>query len=262
MYYREYHPAPAISNWVSHHFVFTVPGDGEKREALHTIIPDGGASLVFHFNQPGRQAPWARFTCPRTENLETPIYPGSVYFGSRFYPGVSGALLGRDMRPLRNRILEAQDCLPGLDPKPLLVAAGNKPEFDEFHLLDEAVFSILPEGRAPDGLVMEAAAAIHDEKGKLKISGLVGRLPISERPLQKRFRRHTGLTMKELARICRLRAAVFDVILRGRHHTDAFLDAGFFDQAHYINEFLRVSGMLPSAFYRYIRQVDSSVLEG
>lgn len=262
MHYREYHPDPALSAWISHHFLFAIPDKQEKREIWHTIIPDGGASLVFHVNRPGSEASWARFACPRTENLETPVFPGSVYFGSRFRPGVSGALLGQDVYALRNRILEAKECLPALNPAPLFEAVGNKPEFEDFHLLDVAVASILPKGQSPDELVMEAAAIILRQKGNVKIAELTRQLPISERPLQKRFRYNAGLAMKEMARICRLRATVFDIILRDRNHADAFLDAGFFDQSHYINEFLQVSGMLPSAFYRYIRQIDSSVLEG
>lgn len=261
MYYREFRSAPGLRKWVSYHFVFAIPYQGEKEAAWHTILPDGGASLVFHFNQPGHYRPWARLTCPRTENLEVPVFPGSVYFGSRFHPGISGALLGKDMFPLRNHILEAADCLPAFDPEPLWRAAGSKPEFDDVHLLDEVVASVLPRGRPPDELVMEAAALIQAQKGKLKIGELAGKLLISERPLQKRFRYHSGLAMKELARICRLRSTVIDIILHGQDHFDALLDAGYFDQAHYINEFLQISGMLPSAFYRYIRQVDSSILE-
>ena len=261
MYYREYYPAPALRDWVSRHFVFTIPYHGERRETCHTIIPDGGSALVFHVNRPGFYSPWARFTSPRTENLEVPVFPGSVYFGSRFHPGASGALLGSDLHPLRNNIFEACEYLPTLDPVPLWRAAGGKPEFEAFHLLDKAVASILPEGRVPDELVMEAAKSILSKKGKLKIGELARSLPTSERPLQKRFRYHAGLAMKELARVCRLRATVLDIILQNRGHLEALLDAGYFDQAHYINEFFQISGMLPSAFYRYIRQIDSSVLE-
>lgn len=259
MEYQEYPAAPDLAPWVICHFCFSIPPADPPVPIDHTILPDGGVGLVFHTNSLNPELEWVRVTGPRTLNLRTPIFSGSTYVGSRFRPGVAGSLMGADSAALRNTIVEAATVFPSFDFQAIRRAllAGQSP----FALLDRAIAAIIPPRTQPDEQVAAAVEAILTSRGTIRIGELIKQIPLSERQLQKRFRYQVGLSMKELARICRLRHTIIDIVVREKDQFEALYGAGYFDQAHFINEFSSVSGMAPSLFYHYIRQIHSDLID-
>lgn len=100
----------------------------------------------------------------------------------------------------------------------------------------------------PDMLVVQALNLIYERNGNIRITELSDLLNISQSPLEKRFRRVVGASPKKFASIVRLKH-----ILKNNQKsslTGIGLDAGFYDQSHFIREFKRFTGESPDKYFK------------
>ena len=104
-------------------------------------------------------------------------------------------------------------------------------------------------GIRPDGLVQNALGSIKAAAGNISIKALAGSLYISQDAFEKRFRRVTGATPKQMARIVRLRSLI-SRYRPGQSLTGAAYEAGYFDQAHFIRDFRLFTGQAPRPFFQ------------
>jgi AraC-like DNA-binding protein len=102
-----------------------------------------------------------------------------------------------------------------------------------------------------DRLVSAAVGAIRAARGSIRVGELARELAISRDRLEKRFRRAVGASPKQLASILRLRHAV-DLHQRGAKLTRLAVDAGYFDQSHFIREFRAFTGSAPQRFFQSV----------
>lgn len=101
--------------------------------------------------------------------------------------------------------------------------------------------------RKPDELVSHAVQIIRQQKGLIKVRELAETLNISQDPFEKRFRRVIGSSPKQYASIVRFNH-VMERYPSYPSLTEASLDAGYYDQAHFIKDFRRFTGEAPGAF--------------
>src|SRR6478609_8666236 len=83
MYYQEFAPAAALRPLVDCYWQFRVPPAEVPQPIPHTVLPDGGVSLVWFRAQSGAP-PLVVWGGPRTQNYQQPVWPGSVFSGVRF----------------------------------------------------------------------------------------------------------------------------------------------------------------------------------
>lgn len=100
----------------------------------------------------------------------------------------------------------------------------------------------------PDILVEHSIKKINAFNGLLKIKSLASDLNISHDAFEKRFRKIVGATPKQYASIVRMKSLIDNGPL-DQSFTQLALDAGFFDQAHFIKEFKKFTGQTPSDFF-------------
>jgi AraC-like DNA-binding protein len=100
----------------------------------------------------------------------------------------------------------------------------------------------------PDLLVERAIHQIKASGGILKIKQLAASLYISHDAFEKRFRKAVGSSPKQYAATVRMRALVNQGFVT-EPLTELALNAGFFDQSHFIKEFKRFTGQTPSDFF-------------
>jgi AraC-like DNA-binding protein len=101
--------------------------------------------------------------------------------------------------------------------------------------------------QAPDLLIAGAIQKIQSTGGLLKIRQLADSLAISHDAFEKRFRKTVGATPKQYASIVRMKTLINQLQLNEPLTTLA-LEAGFFDQSHFIREFKRFTGQTPTDF--------------
>lgn len=103
-----------------------------------------------------------------------------------------------------------------------------------------------------DPLVNEAMRAIATAPTSIRIGELATQVGVGQDTLEKRFRRAIGATPKQLASILRLRAAVEGYRGEGSL-TRLALDAGYFDQSHFVRALRSATGESPLRFFRAAR---------
>ncbi|PLK43055.1 helix-turn-helix domain-containing protein [Emticicia sp. TH156] len=101
-----------------------------------------------------------------------------------------------------------------------------------------------------DKLVLAAIVHIQQAKGNIRIIDLAKLLFTSKSPLEKRFRKTVGASPKKFAGIVR-----FNALLKNysdqKTLTELGLEAGYFDQAHFIHDFKAFTGETPEAYFQH-----------
>jgi AraC-like DNA-binding protein len=240
--YQEYSPCPDVAPYVASYWSFDVAPDGNAVE--HTIIPDGCISLAFRAVASGLPAE-LRVVGPRATSFSVMVHPGDHYFGIRFWPDAGGAALRADATTLRNQVgparLLGERALPLTRIMRSLETCADSPA--RCAACDTALPDLLRDAAPIDATVRGAVVLTIAFDGDISIGTLQQRLGIGVRQLQRRFRAAVGLTMKEFARIRRVRATAATLLASDVHSTAQLAArAGFSDQAHLIRELVRVTG--------------------
>lgn len=114
-------------------------------------------------------------------------------------------------------------------------------------VIEEFLLSRL-DHKISDELVTLAVSLIKQQHGNLKISSLHEKLNISQSRFEKRFRRMVGSSPKKFASIVRL-----NYLTKASPEKNGLLqlglDAGYFDQAHFIKDFKSFTGQTPEQFF-------------
>lgn len=98
-----------------------------------------------------------------------------------------------------------------------------------------------------DTIIYDSILKIKEEKGLISIKDMVSELPISRDTFEKRFRHQVGTSPKKYASIVRFRN-IFKKSFENKNLTEIALNAGYYDQSHFIKDFKASTGKLPSDY--------------
>ncbi|MFD2512253.1 helix-turn-helix domain-containing protein [Pontibacter locisalis] len=238
------------------YWIFKMPPYEElgQQEVQHVAPADGCVSIVLMDRKP-QLFKMALVTGPTTDMIRTVVQPDTIYLGIRFVPGMFCAVFDVKDIDLKNQKFPAQHLLPYLDLQPLLQHLYF--DFKDFGLIDDFLLNLLAQHPPVryDEEVNRAVQLIMASAGGVLVKRVLENACLSERQLQKRFKRSTYLSMKELAKICRLHQTIIKVHLENKSISDAVYESGFFDQAHYNHNFYQSTGRKPEEFYKYISRI-------
>jgi AraC-like DNA-binding protein len=165
------------------------------------------------------------------------------------------AALGFDPLPLRGRVTDADEWAPFREVRSNLQAAKS-PEA-ALDLLETALRESL-DAAVPGIDRVERAVGLLTLDPARPIGTLADELGLSHEHLDREFARIAGLSPRTLARILRMRALLNLIDVFGTvAWTDRAAELGWFDQAHLIRDFKRMTGVSPSAYLAAYRSVYS-----
>lgn len=136
---------------------------------------------------------------------------------------------------------------PGLERE--LARHNGRPE--AVHRLERFLLARVADA-APPGLVDDAIDLIESHRGQLRVAELAGRCGVDRRRLHRAFLRCIGVGPKHYSKVVQVRQ-----VLEALEADDAAAlqmlahDAGYYDQAHFVQDFRRLIGPNPQAFQRH-----------
>jgi len=121
-------------------------------------------------------------------------------------------------------------------------------DFERISIVEKFLISRINH-KTTDALVNVAVALIKQHAGNIKMTALAEKLNISQSQFEKRFRKLVGASPKKFASIVRLKH-ILNTSSKGSNLTELGLDAGYFDQAHFIKDFKSFTGETPEQFLK------------
>jgi len=248
-------PHPALKRFIRHYLVL----DGlQPANGLHRLFADGNTGLVFNLdnavmcaagNKPAQHACWLYGQVKTYHDLSLTgtvnwivvvLQPYGAYqlwgvpaseWYNCFFPAAE--ILGAHISDISNALIKAKDLS------------------QRICLLDNYLLQLVDQKRRADEQVMQAVQHIMMHEGVVSVEALTQALSVSERTLERKFNLHIGITPKRFADIVRLG---FSAKRMQRMQTDHGLtgiayDSGYYDQAHFINEFKKYTGITPQQYY-------------
>lgn len=228
-----------------------------RQDSAERVLPDGCLEVVFHLGggcervspRGWRGQPEGLFVGPMTSHAVIRSLGQVDLVGVRLKAAGAAALVETPLTELR----DASVPISVLDtrlPLDLWEKLGNaKSQGERLKILGEA---LLRAGRLEriDSRTAALCREMRSSGGSLPVERLADLAGISTRTLERIFRSQLGLSPKMLSRIIRLQ----QVIRQADSPTpaslrDAALDAGYYDQAHFLKDFKAFAGVSPTTFY-------------
>lgn len=257
MVYREAPPRAELRPYINCFWTIRSPRPATVRDRT---FPDGCQEIVFNVDtavlRSDDGAAWS--ANPTIELIGQMTRPYDIatrgrhcLFGVKFYPHSFSAFTRESVHDLKDQSIELQYLL-----QPAFARAADavlaRPSFERFVALMEDYFlEHLAAGVSPDRsyrVVDRAVGILLREKEETRIDELPRRVGVSERSLQLMFRRHVGLSPKQLLKMIR-----FQKTFRYLHNTRVSLTdvaqyCGYYDHAHFAHEFKSLTGVSPSTY--------------
>jgi AraC-like DNA-binding protein len=251
-HYSERPCPPALNRWLWNYWEFRVESEGAA-PVPHHVPPDGSTSIALVVRSGAVQH--ATASGPWLEPLVVPVTPGLAYYGVRFRPEAGALVLGVEPDRLLNRNQPLAPLAPALTSRLAKAIAGSE-GLDQVAAAMDSVFpDHLQQVSPPDDIARDAVDVLITTRGEQTIAALASSLRIAPRTLLRRFRRSTGLSPKQFARICRFRHAAFQLMEGNRPGwAQVASGTGFADQAHMINEFKDLTGLTPEELEALVRK--------
>jgi AraC-like DNA-binding protein len=232
--YREHAPPERLRPYVE---CFWSIESGEE-VPQYPVLPDGCVDIVYS-RSAGPQVVGA-MTSVKRFTLEA----GQLQIGVRFRPGMAPGFVRVPGSQTTDRLLPL-DNVWGAQGRQLgeRIADADSAEqciaLLETQLVDESQPSI----------VQKMSAYIVNRSGQVRVDDLAFDAAMSARQLRRLFLEQLGLSPKHFCRVIRFRHSLPKLRATERGDwTQVALECGYYDQAHFINEFREFSGYTPGEF--------------
>jgi AraC-like DNA-binding protein len=234
-----------------------IDGLNDKTIRKEKIIPDGYLEMVFHYKEPYKSNINGSWRDKRDKYviagqisnhfyLENIGYTGM--FGIKFQPWAFRTLFNIDMKSITDDNIQIPDNIMK-EIKPLNSILDKKLAFETKVAESEKwLTDLLQTNKATVKKGESAAKMMLETNGALGLTEIKDKTNISERALQRYFKEYIGLSPKFYCRIIRFSHIFKLASSENPNWTDIALQAGFYDQAHFIKDFKEFTGEEPSKY--------------
>lgn len=230
--YREAPASGSLSSWVECAWSF------ETGSAVEGRVPPDGCVDIIYDRDSGLRVIGAMTVEQRYDHA-----PGTFMTGVRFRPGMAGTFLGASPAELTDGSAQLDDLWPRR-------TRALQQRLDDAASIRNAMRVLIESVATPASEptpVQRAIDALTLANGNADLDTLARHANLSPRQFRRRCLEESGLTPKHLARVLRFRYACQIARAAGRRLDWAViaLDAGYFDQAHFIRDFREFTGRTP-----------------
>lgn len=254
-------PASHIAHIVRHYLVL----NGALPAATwFRLFADGNTGLVFNtghasLRQPGgqemQQASWLYGQLSSYQDLD--ISGELNWIIVVLQPYGAHHLWGVPATDLKDKLVPARELL-GNSIDDISTALLNTPDLQAcIHKLDAWISALHDKRKSPEPLLQQAIQLINASAGSLQVHALLKQLNVNERMLERKFKQATGISPKQYSGIVRVNASAKKLQQQTGSLTAVAYDHDYFDQAHFIKDFRKYTGITP---WQYQHSVDQLAL--
>jgi AraC-like DNA-binding protein len=238
MDYQESLPAPELQTLVAAYW--SIDAAADRTSVLRRVLPDGCADLICDFTDASPRMRWVG-TMTRAIQVQTGSRPN--LFGIRFASGGLFPLLGAPLSLLTDDSAEFA-ALPARAWRPPLNGWCDDRSFAaRCARADASLLSVLPRLQLTSAMWMIQRLPFAPALPTVTV--LADNMGMGLRTLQRHFMDQLGVSPRQYLRYLRFERAR-QLLARGDHRAvDIAMAAGYSDQAHFVREFRRFSGVTP-----------------
>lgn len=186
-----------------------------------------------------------------TARIEDSLQGKLEYIGIQFSPTGLYRLLQVPMDQFSNRIRALKDHIDWHDALRNDLESAEETS-DHIAVLEKHVGEhLLVEESELLKAIEQAADLIRQSNGSMPLAETCRKVGLSVRTLQRYFPEFVGVSPKAFARIARFNA-VTRLIEQEKplNWQEIWAETGYFDAAHFVNDFKAITGMTPSSYYK------------
>lgn len=214
-----------------------------------TLIPDASGTLSFAFDGSRIISEyWGATT--KTVDLGGEVNSYSMLLLVEFLPGGLYQLTGIPQTELADErlLLQSIDKALAVEICDVLEQAGS---IEELAAMLNTVFLSYMLHKEKQSMISQAAVQmIKNSYGQLTVKELSASLHYSERHINRNLNECIGMSVKTFSRLVRINNAVRRIQRPQTSLLRVALESGFYDEAHFINEFKTICGVSPDYYFK------------
>lgn len=259
MNFQTIKPSYILQKYIKQYWMLET--NGSEGTITERVIPTGSVDLVFHYGKSLKVQKPDGSTYEQTPALISGISSSYVDVMSDqeigmiavvFKPHSASLFFSFPLNIVENQSVGLRDLLKGefkiVEEK--LDAATTL--FERIQCIESFLLGLLNKnGNKQIDLVSGAIQIINKSRGQISSNQLADELGVSKRQLERKFAAYLGKSPKKFIKIVRFQnvLATSDNISEEKLSNLAY-DNGYFDQAHFINDFKTHTGYTPKEFFR------------
>jgi len=255
MNYQQYKPPQILSGIVQHYWSLhgNIPAD---QTYIHRTLANFCPELIFHYGGTFREL------TARDKNEKTFISgihgqtdqirrftatKGYGIFGVILQPYAIPILFGVSSTDVKNELVDLESLLKqdGKDLTDKIMLAKDNTE--RLQLINRFLVNRLKQAERQD--VIYATHQIYNLKGIVNVNDLADSCSLSQRQFERKFKEHIGFSAKSFARLVRFKSLISSYKKGDSTLTRVAYDFGYYDQAHFIQDFKQFAGYSPHAYF-------------
>jgi AraC-like DNA-binding protein len=156
-------------------------------------------------------------------------------------------LFGIPSSEIKNELVDLVSLL-GQDGKDITEQMlGAKNNFERLAFINRFLEIRIQEFKRPE--IVHAAQDIYRKNGVVNVLHLASQASFSQRQFERNFKEQTGFTPKTFSRIVRFKSLVSQYKKENSTLTQLAYAFGYYDQAHFIQDFKQFSGYNPLTYF-------------
>lgn len=255
MIYYKLKPTKKLSDYVQFYWILEVNISNQK-PYIHRTLANSSPELIFHYKGPFEELTFAEqhektFLTgihAQTNKVRRFIVKSDFgIFGVFLYPYAIPALFGIPSLEIKNELLDLISLL-GQDGKDLtekMMTSNNN--LQRLKIINQFLEQRITEFERPE--IVNATKSIYHNNGLIDIKKLTEFSCLSQRQFERKFKEHIGFSPKSFSKIVRFNSLLWNYKKENATLTEIAYDFGYYDQAHFINDFKQFSGYKPKAYF-------------
>lgn len=256
MNFKIYYPTEKLSTFINYYWVLE-PSSGNEELKPERVIPAGYLQMFFHYRTPfvidNNEVPESYFCGQLTKYKDVVLRKNTGMIAVVFHPNSAKAFIHLNINELTNKSVDLKDVYAKGEIINLNYEIKKTNDLEsKVRVVESFLLSkFFVANKYQYALIQQSVNLINQKHGTCSIKQIAEKIHVGHRHFERLFKSYVGITPKLYSNIIRFSKAHND-IEQGKKILDVLYECGYFDQAHFIKDYKRFTGITPkqSLFYK------------